>query len=128
MEMNTVTSWLATCGWQHETIDHTTLQVYRRPADPPNFFLRLTDHWLLLAIVPVLAPGAHVPKDMSRRLLAVNRDLRLAKFGYDEDGDVALTAELPTESLQPSELRDAIERMARYLEHYREYLSTPAPS
>jgi len=126
MDLTTIVSWLDACGWSHEAVDATTIQIFREPGQPPNFFLRLTDHWILLAIIPVLDPDAHVPRDLSRRLLAVNRDMRIAKFGYDEDGDVSLSAELPTESLQASELRDAIERIARYVEHYRAYLTAPA--
>lgn len=127
MDLTTINSWLETLGWDHEVVDTTTLRIFRSEDDVPNFFLRLTDHWVLLAITPVLGPEDHVPKDLSRRLLAVNRDLRLAKFGYDDDGDVSLTAELPTEALQTSELRDALDRMARYVEHYRAYFSTPVP-
>jgi hypothetical protein len=52
----------------------------------------------------------------------VNRDMRLAKYAYDPDGSIALTAELPTESLDASELRDAVQRMARYVVHYQTYL------
>ena len=42
---------------------------------------------------------------------------------YDDDNDIALTAELPTESLDVSELRDVVNRMAKYVDHYRGYLT-----
>jgi hypothetical protein len=123
MDMTTVTTWLRVFGWTHEHVDETTLRIFREPQQEAPFFLRLTQHWVLLKIAPVLEPTSSRPPDLARRLLAVNRDIRLAKFAYDEDGDVALAAELPTESLNQSELRDAIERMRRYADHYRAYLT-----
>ncbi|MCU0693871.1 MAG: YbjN domain-containing protein [Polyangiaceae bacterium] len=127
MDMNTVTSWLQSFGWRHEALNDNTLCIFRAQSDSRSFFLRNTTNWLLLTVVNVLPAGAHRPADLSRRLLAVNRDIHLAKFAYDEDGDVILAAELPTESLDASELRDAVERISRYVEHYRTYFSAPAP-
>lgn len=127
MDMSTVKDWLDSFGWQCLTVDDTTLRIFRSPDDDVDFFLRNTSNWILLKIVPAIRPTAIRPTDLARRLLAVNRDIRLAKFAYEEDGDVALAAELPTESLDPSELRDAIERMRRYVDHYRSYLSILPP-
>ena len=45
--------------------------------------------------------------DLGRRLLAANREMRVAKFALGADGAVVLCAELPTESLDESELADA---------------------
>lgn len=127
MDMNTVKAWLQTFGWEYLTLDDTTLRIFRSPDDDVEFFLRNTSNWILLKIVPAIHPTAQRPSDLARRLLAVNRDIRLAKFAFEEDGDVALAAELPTESLDPPELRDAIERMRRYVDHYRTYLSILPP-
>jgi hypothetical protein len=127
MEMSTVKEWLDSFGWQFLTMDETTLRIYRDPDDDVDFFLRNTTNWILLKIVPAIHPTAARPSDVARRLLAVNRDIRLAKFAMEDDGDIALAAELPTESLDPSELRDVIERMRRYVDHYRSYLSILPP-
>ena len=127
MDMNTVKAWLQTFGWEYLTLDETTLRIFRTPQDEVDFFLRNTSNWILLKIVPAIHPEAARPFDLTRRLLAVNRDIRLAKFALEEDGEVALAAELPTESLDPPELRDAIERMRRYVDHYQSYLSIRPP-
>ena len=121
-----IKEWLHAAGWRCADERGNTLRIAGPGLEPLPFFVRCTENWLLLAIVPAIAAGAPRPPDLSRRLLAVNRDMRMAKYSYDEDGDVALTAELPTESLHFSELRDAITRMARYAHHYREYLTTIA--
>jgi len=124
MQLNKITDWLHSFGWQCDQVDTNTLRIRRSVADPIAFFVRSTTDWLLLKVIHVLPTNGSRPGDLSRRLLAVNRDIRLAKFVYEEDGDVALSAELPTESLQRSELRDAVDRMSRYVEHYRAYLSS----
>ena len=127
MDMNTLKQWLSAFGWQFLPVDETTLRIFQSQQDDISFFLRLSSNWILLKIVPAIPPDARRPTDLPRRLLAVNRDIRLAKFVFEKDGDVGLAAELPTESLDPSELRDAIHRMRRYVDHYRAYLSSPPP-
>jgi hypothetical protein len=123
IELATIQAWLREIGWSSSVEDPSTLRIECPEFANLPFFARCTQHWLQLAIVPVLAPGAPRPADLSRRLLAVNRDMRLARFAYQQDGEVVLAAELPTESLDGSELRDAVQRMAKYVEHYRGYLA-----
>ena len=123
LDLVTVRQWLESFGWSAEELDPQTLRIICPHLPDLPFFARCSQNWLMLAIVPVLARDARLPGDISRRLLAVNRDLRLAKFAYDDDNDIALTAELPTESLDVSELRDVVNRMAKYVDHYRGYLT-----
>lgn len=125
IDEETLIAWFDEMGWRAVPTDAVTLRAHPPSSDVP-FFVRRSEHWLLLAIVPVLPKSAPRPADLSRRLLAVNRDMRLAKFGLDEERDVVLSAELPTESLDKSEVRDAAERMVRYAKHYRSYLTAGA--
>jgi len=85
----TVQQWIETFGWSVEEVDPKTLRIVCPHLPELPFFARCSEHWLMLAIVPVLDRDGPRPSDISRRLLAVNRDLRLAKFAYDDDGDVA---------------------------------------
>ena len=94
-------------------------------ADLPPFYMQHSQNWVLLSILPVFQPDVLLPEDINRRLLSVNRDMRIAKFALDLDDEVVLCAELPTESLDYSELADAIERLVKYHQHYREYLLNP---
>jgi hypothetical protein len=77
---------------------------------------------VLLSILPVLSSADVPPDDLPSRLLAVNREMRLVKFALGDNDEVVLCAELPTESLDYSELADAIERMVTYFLHYRDYV------
>ena len=106
----------------------TTLRINPRDGkhpDLPPFFLQRGENWILLSMLPVLPPDADLPVDLYRRLLSVNRDMRIAKFALGTEGSVVLCAELPTEALDRSELVDAVERMVKYFVHYREYLMKP---
>lgn len=123
IDEETLTAWFDEMGWRLVPADAVTLRAHPPSSDVP-FFVRRSEHWLLLAIVPVLPKDAPRPPDLSRRLLAVNRDMRLAKFALDEEGDVLLAAELPTESLEAADLEDALARIVRYARHYRDYLTS----
>lgn len=82
--------------------------------------------WLYLAVLPFLDPGSTEPWGKGRypqrflgRILAVNHNLSLVKFALDEEGDLCLRAELPTESMQRREVETALNHMALTTEQYR---------
>jgi hypothetical protein len=88
-----------------------------------RFFVRLTESWIFFTIVPfVLAPRDPVAEHrLHRHLLRLNREINMAKFAVDDDGDVVLTVELPTENLDASEFRDALDALVFYADkHYVE--------
>jgi Putative bacterial sensory transduction regulator len=69
-------------------------------------------------------PFARLPIDeagdfMALRLLTLNREMNMAKFSVDEDGDVVLSVEYPLPDLDPSEVRDAVDVLSFYAEKYR---------
>jgi hypothetical protein len=69
-------------------------------------------------------PFARLPPDeagdlLADRLLVLNREMNLAKFSVDEDGDVILSVEYPLADLDPSEVRDAVDVLSFYAEKYR---------
>jgi len=81
------------------------------PAQPP---------YATFAVIPF----ARLPTDesgdlLADRLLVLNREMNLAKFSVDEDGDVILSVEYPLPDLDPSEVRDALDVLSFYAEKYR---------
>lgn len=126
MTLETIRKWLRTFGWRYTPIDDTTIAIFRDKKRPFVFLLRVTPNWLLLKIIPAVPVNAAHPIDIARRLLVVNRDIRLAKYAYEKDGVISMAAELPIESLQPSQLRVIIERMPRFIDHYRDFLAAPS--
>jgi hypothetical protein len=80
----------------------------------PSFYVQCSEHWVLFSMLPMIGRNELRPDDLGRRLLAANREMRVAKYAIDKNGDVVLCAELPTESLDFAELADVIERMSQY--------------
>lgn len=88
--------------------------------------VRYAGEWLYLSVLPFFDPESIKPWGQGKfplgflgRLLAVNRNLTLVKFALDDDGDVVLRTELPTESLQRREVETAAMTMVRTTEQYR---------
>jgi hypothetical protein len=105
-------------GWSYsrDEGEHDWSTGFR--GDVANFriFVRLTDNWIYFTIIPFIVG----PKEPERRarlhwhLLRLNREVNMAKFALDEDNDVVLTVELPSESLDYSEFSDAIGALCYY--------------
>jgi hypothetical protein len=101
--------------------DHTWRSAFKSDASSFTFYVRMTEDWIFFSIVPyVTTPkGEREALALYRHLLKLNRDMNLAKFALDEDGDVALSVELPTENLDDSEFKDALEALSFYADrHY----------
>jgi Putative bacterial sensory transduction regulator len=120
IDVPTMQTWLHKLGFEATPHERPkTLQIRPppeagdQPALPP-FFIQCTEHWVLLSMLPMLGAGERRPEDLYRRLITANRDMRVAKFAIDKNGDIVLCAELPTESLDFSELADAVARLTQY--------------
>lgn len=102
-------SWLGDMGWTATRRDARTL-VCRHDTSEGKIavYVRLLDNWLVASVVPFLPTKNDVSFELLRWLLRQNRDMNQSKFALDEDGDVVLTAELPTESIDPSEAQGAL--------------------
>lgn len=118
---------LAELGWEAEPHGRgTTKTVHSTDEGEVAVFLRITDNWLIASVVPFLATRGDNSFELSRWLLRMNRDMFQTKFAYDEDGDVVLTVELPTESLDHSEVRSALERLVADTVRHRSTLRRAA--
>src|SRR5690606_19508396 len=96
LDKQTLAAHLTQLGWEAQDHDPRTLRCVRDTQEGGvHVFVRLSDHWLIASVVPFLATGGDNSFELSRWLLRQNRDMHQAKFAYDEDGDVVLTAELP---------------------------------
>jgi hypothetical protein len=105
----TLGEYLARLEWSAEPHgDRTFRTVHHSKEGEVVVYVRLSDNWLIASVVPFLATRGKNSFELSRWLLRQNRDMFQAKFAYDEDGDVVLTAELPTESLDYSEVEQTL--------------------
>lgn len=128
IDVPTLRSWIEALGYEVATESATTLRIQPgaggAPPLPP-FFVQLSENWVLLSMLPMLGRSAYRAADLGRRLLAANREMRLAKFALDGSGAVVLCAELPTESLDASEIADAVQRMTAYARRFAAELGRP---
>ena len=110
IDARTLRGWIEAAGCDATPEEGGTLRL--RPRDErdqgvPPFYVQLSDNWVLFSILPMLAKNQYRADDLARRLLAQNRAMRLAKFALDKEGAVVLCAELPTESLDASEIAES---------------------
>lgn len=118
---------LATLGWEANAHGAATFRCpHATPEGEVVVYLRLQEHWLVGSVVPFLSTKGDNSFELARWLLRMNRDMHQAKFAYDEDGDVILTVELPTESLDFSEIQAALEGLVAEAIKHRKTLRAAA--
>jgi hypothetical protein len=129
MSPETVEDFLQRDGWYFERVPDGNVPTWRSgfrgEVAPFRFYVRLTDNWVFFIISPFVLTGkAAATPELYRRLLRLNQDMTLAKFALDNDEDVVLTVEFPTESIDYSEFKDALDVLAYYADrHYLEVLN-----
>lgn len=81
-----------------------------------RIFVRLTENWVYFTIIPFIvgAKEETCKRKLLWQLLRLNRDINMAKFALDEDDDVVLTVEMPSENLEYSHFSDAIGALCYY--------------
>ncbi len=117
-----------TYGWQYEYDEkmNTWHTGFRGQACNFNIFVHLTENWIIFSI----SPFVNAPEDDRCRvnlhayLLKLNYLINMAKFSLDEEDDLVLTVELPTENFQYSDFEDGLNALSYYGDtYYREILN-----
>jgi len=126
MTFDEVVDYMRADSWPIESLRDLTLRSSFRGATRSfPFFVQVDGTHIILAAVPY----ARVPADPScadalmDRLLHMNKEMNLAKFSVDDDGDVVLSVEWPIAHLDPSELRDALDVLTYYADQYWQEVS-----
>jgi hypothetical protein len=113
-------------GWPVEPVSEVTVRTRFRSGERIFPVFVHLDHgpdepgFVSFAVIPF----AKLPEDeggdlLAEKLLLWNREMNMAKFSVDEDGDVVLSVEYPSADLDPSEVRDAMDALSFYAEKYR---------
>jgi hypothetical protein len=126
MNFSDVRTCLEKDGWPIETLSDALLRSSFRGGGRmfPVFIHREPEH-VTFAVIPFVP----LPEDqvlahpLINRLLHLNREMNLAKFSVDDDGDVVLSVEYRLEDLDPSEVRDALDVLSFYAEKYQPEMS-----
>ena|SRR5579871_5264856 len=133
MTLDEVRACLEKDGWPVDVVSEVTLRSRFRAGDRVfPLFVHLESVTMGEAAKPsaptyatfAVIPFARLPAEeggdvVADRLLVLNREMNLAKFSVDEDGDVILSVEYPLADLDPSEVRDAVDVLSFYAEKYR---------
>jgi hypothetical protein len=129
MTFDEVRAYLAGDGWPIEVVSEATMRTRFRGVDRVfPVFIHQDAPYVVFAVIPFtrLPEDEEAADALMERLLSHNREMNMAKFSIDEDGDVILSVEYRMEDLDPSEVRDAVDVLSFYAEKYRDELSAPA--
>ena len=126
MNFEQIITYLQANGWPVERLgENTARSRFKGRARTFPFFVHADPTYMTLLCVPY----ARLPAEDARakvlmdRLLHMNRDLNMAKFAVDDDGDVVLAVDYPLETLIESEVRDARDVMSFYADKHWEEVS-----
>ena len=121
MKLDEVRTCLEADGWPVEPLSEVTLRSrFRASSRIFPLFIHLEPPFITLAVIPFVK----VPTDpdagdvLMRRLLQLNREINMAKFSVDDDGDVVLSVEYKLADLDPSEVRDAVDVLSFYADRH----------
>jgi hypothetical protein len=121
MDWVDITRYLGRDGWPMEKLGDATLRSrFRGERRAFPFFVHADRTFLSFAVVPYVRLPA-VPEQAEKlmtRLLHLNREMNLAKFSVDDDGDVVLSVEYPLADLDESEIKDALDVLSFYAEEH----------
>jgi hypothetical protein len=108
-------------GWPVEVLSDVMMRSQFRGAGRLfPLFVHTEELFVTFAVIPF----GRLPEDLEtatvlmKRLLRLNREMNLAKFSTDEDGDILLSVEYRLEDLDPSEVRDAVDVLSFYAEKH----------
>lgn len=114
-----IEDYFARYAWSYtRSSEDTWITGVRTSVSSFRIFVRLSEHWVYFVINPfVVAP----PKPIDRvrfyyHVLRLNLDMNMAKFGLDNDGDLFLAVELPTENFNYSHFADALNGISHHAE------------
>lgn len=117
MTFEQVRSYMASSGWPIQPLRPTTFRTsYRGQHRTVSFFVHDESLFLVLAAVPY----ARLPADpalaqaLMQQLLRWNREMNLAKFSVDDDGDVVLSIEYRLAHLGPQLLGETLDVLSFY--------------
>jgi hypothetical protein len=97
-------------GWTSERVDdHTFRASFRGKAAAFVALVRVTEHWVVFTVNPLLrAPPAGFGCATLRALALANHTSNLVKLGIDEDGDAFIIVELPSEGFSYAHFSSAL--------------------
>lgn len=115
--MGTIETWLTESGWGAEELEPGIWRATFSTEREEDFDLYVMDGgaWIHCAVSPLVrpAPGADVAR-MTGVVARLNQQIRLVRLGVDDDGDVNLLADLPTDWADATRLEETLDLLVQY--------------
>jgi hypothetical protein len=119
VNFNEVRACMEGDGWPVEVLSEATMRSrFRGGTKVFPLFVHIEQLFITFAVIPFakLPSDLGAADDLMKRLLELNREINLAKFSIDDDGDIVLSVEFRLADLDPSEVRDAVDVLSFYAE------------
>ncbi len=129
MTLDEIRAVLEAQGWPVERLSESTLRSRFRSKDRIfPLFVHLEPLFVTFAVIPYgrLPEDPDAAEGLMTRLLKLNREINLAKYSVDDDGDIILSVEYRIEHLDPSEIRDAVDVLSFYSDKHHEDVNRTA--
>ncbi|MBN1579742.1 MAG: YbjN domain-containing protein [Anaerolineae bacterium] len=113
----TIEGYFEQYGWSYDQLSETDFRTgFRGDVSIFRIIVHIADSWVYFSISPfVVAPqDPECERRLYKHLLHLNHEINMAKFTIDQDGDVILTVELPSENLDYSEFSGALGALSYY--------------
>ncbi|MDI1448086.1 YbjN domain-containing protein [Polyangium sp. 6x1] len=123
MTLDEIRAVLEAQGWPVERLSEATLRSRFRSKDRIfPLFVHLEPLFVTFAVIPYarLPEEPDMAEALMTRLLKLNREINLAKYSVDDDGDIILSVEYRIEHLDPSEIRDAVDVLSFYADKHHQ--------
>ncbi|MDI3286969.1 YbjN domain-containing protein [Polyangium sp. 15x6] len=123
MTLDEIRAVLEAQGWPVERLSEATLRSRFRSKDRIfPLFVHLEPLFVTFAVIPYarLPEEPDTAEALMTRLLKLNREINLAKYSVDDDGDIILSVEYRIEHLDPSEIRDAVDVLSFYADKHHQ--------
>ncbi|MDC3953822.1 YbjN domain-containing protein [Polyangium jinanense] len=123
MTLDEIRAVLEAQQWPVERLSEATLRSRFRSKDRIfPLFVHLEPLFVTFAVIPYarLPEEPETAEAVMTRLLKLNREINLAKYSVDDDGDIILSVEYRIEHLDPSEIRDAVDVLSFYADKHHE--------
>lgn len=116
-------------GWDYEQFDNETfVSGFQGEASTFQIFIKSDDDWVYFMLLPFInKPKPEYQEKVYSHLLHLNYEMNLVKAGIDDDGDVFLAVEIPTDNLDYQRFCDALDALSYYADtHYLQTLNLAA--
>ncbi len=116
IEAKTIESYFGRYGWSVEKVGEKVWRTaFRGDVAVYPLYLRLTGGFIFIAISPFVLTGAIEQQERFYwALLRYNREMDMAKFAVDADGDVVLAIELPAQGFDYGAFEEALDLLCQY--------------